>query len=111
MATQSIPQAATGSVNYAQPVATVGLPISVQGIGINPETQQAVLVDPTTGGDVSFFSLIDQSVTSLTLKTNNALESGTTAAAYNPLTNIVVAVNSFTNTVSVIDPTTPPAFE
>jgi len=105
---QPVPQAATGSVNYAQPVATVGLPISVQGIGINTETQQAVLVDPTNGGVVSFFSLIDQSVTSLSLTTNNSLESGTTAAAFNPLTNIAVAVNSFTNTVSVIDPTGPP---
>ena len=105
--TQSAPQAATGNVNYAQPVATVGLPISVQGVGVNPETQQAVLVDPTTGGVVSFFSLIDQSVSSLTLKTNNSAESGTIAAAYNPLTNIVVAVNSFTNNVSVIDPTAP----
>ncbi len=107
VATQSVPQAATGSVNYAQPVATVGLPISVQGVGINPETQQAVLVDPTTGGVVSFFSLIDQSVTTLSLETNKAFESGTTAAAYNPLTNIVVAVNSSTNTVSVIDPEAP----
>jgi DNA-binding beta-propeller fold protein YncE len=107
VASQPVPQAATGSVNYSQPVATVGLPISVQGIGINPETQQAILVDPTTGGVVSFFNLIDQSVTALSLQTNNALESGTTAAAFNPLTNIAVAVNSFTNTVSVIDPTAP----
>jgi hypothetical protein len=104
---QSTPQTATGAVNYAQPVATIGLPISVQGIGINPETQQAVLVDPTTGGVVSFFSLIDQSVSSLTLKTNSSAESGTIAVAYNPLTNTVVAVNSFTNNVSVIDPTAP----
>ena len=107
MASQSVPQAATGSVNYAQPVATVGLPISVPGVGINPVSQQAVLVDPTTGGVVSFFSLIDQSVTTLSLETNGAAESGTTAAAYNPLTDIVVAVNSFSNTVSVIDPETP----
>ena len=105
--TQSTPQTATGAVNYAQPVATVGLPISIQGVGINPETQQAVLVDPTTGGVVSFLSLIDQSVSSLTLKTNGSAESGTTAAAYNPLTNTVVAVNSFTNNLSVIDPTAP----
>jgi DNA-binding beta-propeller fold protein YncE len=96
-----------GTVNYSQPIAVVGLPIGTQGIGINPETQQAVLVDPTTGGGVDFFSLIDQSVSSLTLKTNGSAESGTAAAAYNPLTNTVVAVNSFTNTVSVIDPTTP----
>ncbi len=105
--TQSTPQAATGAVNYAQPVATVGVPISVQGVGINPETQQAVLLDPTEGGVVSFFSLIDQSITSLSLATNNAADVGTIAGAYNPLTNTVVAVNSFANTLSVIDPTKP----
>ncbi len=107
VASQSTPQSAAGAVNYSQPVATVGLPISVQGIGINPETQQAVLVDPTTGGVVSFFSLIDQSISSLALETNNAADVGTIAAAYNPLTNTVVAVNSFANTLSVIDPTKP----
>ena len=107
VANQSVPQAATGAVNYAQPVATVGLPISVQGIGINPETQQAVLVDPTASGVVSIFSLIDQSVSSLVLATNNAADVGTNAAAFNPLTNTVVAVNSFANTLSVIDPTKP----
>jgi DNA-binding beta-propeller fold protein YncE len=107
VATQSAPLNATGAVNYAQPVATVGVPITAQGIGINTETQQAVLVDPTTGGVVSFFSLIDQSLTPLTLETNNAADVGTIAAAYNPLTNIVVAVNFSANTLSVIDPTKP----
>ena len=107
VATQSVPQAATGTVFYAQPVATVGVPISAQGIGINPETQQAVLVDPTTGGVVSFFSLIDQSLSSLSLTVNSAADVGTIAAAYNPLTNTVVAVNPFSNQLSVIDPTTP----
>ena len=65
VATQSVPQAATGAVNYAQPVATVSLADTIQGIGINPETQQAVLLDPSSnaGGNVTFFSLIDQSVT------------------------------------------------
>ncbi|HXP81069.1 MAG TPA: hypothetical protein VN976_14285 [Verrucomicrobiae bacterium] len=107
VATQTIPQAAAGSVNYAQPIATVGVPISVQGIGINPETQQAVLFDPTSTGLVSFFSLIDQSVTSLALEKNNAADVGTIAGAYSPLTNTVVAVNFFNNTLSMIDPTTP----
>ncbi len=106
VATQQAPQTATGLVNYSQPVATVGVPVSVQGIGINPETQQAVLVDPTTSGVVSFFSLIDQSVSPLSLTTNGASDVGTTAAAYNPLTNTVYAVNSFANTLSVIVPPT-----
>jgi DNA-binding beta-propeller fold protein YncE len=104
---QATPQAATGTVNYSQPVATVSLPTSVQGIGINTETQQAVLVDPTTGGVVTFFSLIDQSVSSLALKVNSASDVGTIAAAYNPLTNTVVAVNFSSGLLSVIDPTTP----
>ena len=107
VATQSIPQTATGTVNYAQPVATVGVPLSVQGIGINPETQQAVLLDPSSSGDVSFFSLIDQSISTLALEVNNAPDVGTIAGAYNPLTNTVVAVNYFSNTLSVIDPTRP----
>jgi DNA-binding beta-propeller fold protein YncE len=107
VATQSSPLAASGTVYYSQSVANVGLPVGVQGIGINPETQQAVLVDPTNGGAVSFFSLIDQSVSSLTLKTNNSTEVGTIAAAYNPLTNTVVAVNFINSTLSVIDPTAP----
>ncbi len=107
VATQTSPQIATGAVNYAQPVATIGVPTTVQGIGINPETQQAVLVDPSTGGGVSFFSLIDQSVSSLLLVHNNAADVGTIAAAYNPLTNVVVAVNFTSGSVSVIDPTAP----
>jgi len=97
-----------GTVNYSQPVATVGLSLGVQGIGINTETQQAVLVDPTTGGVVSFFSLIDQSVSTLTMNTNGVADkNGPTAAAYNPLTNTVVAVDSVSNALSVIDPTAP----
>ena len=97
-----------GTLNYSEPLSAVGLGVSTQGIGINTETQQAVLVDPSTGGVVTFFNLIDQSNTSLTLETNKSPESGTTAAAYNPLTNTVVAVNSFTNTVSIIDPSSTP---
>lgn len=97
-----------GTVNYSDPVATVGLTTSVQGIGINTETEQAVLVDPSSNGVVSFFSLIDQSVFSLQLKTGTgAAEPGTIAAAFNSLTNTAVTVNSLDNTLSVIDPTTP----
>ena len=96
-----------GTVNYSQPIPVPSLAPSVQGVGINTETQQAVMVDPSTGGVVSFYSLIDQTPSSLTLTTNNAAEPGTIAAAFNPLTNIVVAVNFFTGMLSVIDPTTP----
>ena len=67
----TLPDVATfttaGTVNYAEPVATLALTTTVQGVGINTETQQAVLADPSVGGVVSFFSLLDQSVTPLTL--------------------------------------------
>jgi DNA-binding beta-propeller fold protein YncE len=107
---------ATGTVNYAAPVATLGLTATVQGIGINPETQQAVLVDPSpngaSNGVVSFFSLLDQSVASLTLRTVNGptmgpVETGNVAGAFNPLTNVAVTVNPRFNYLSVIDPSTP----
>jgi len=97
-----------GTISYAQPVATVGLPLGVQGIGINTETQQAVLVDPTTGGVVSLFSLIDQSVSTLTMKTNGVADrNGPTAVAFNPLTNTAVAVDIVSGALSVIDPVAP----
>jgi DNA-binding beta-propeller fold protein YncE len=108
VATQQAPQTAIGLVNYAQPVATVGVPVTVQGISINSETQEAVLVDPTTSGVISFFSLIDQSISSFLPTTNNAPDVGMIAAAYNPLTNTVYSVNFSTNQLSVIDPGTPP---
>jgi DNA-binding beta-propeller fold protein YncE len=99
--------ASSGTVNYSQPVATVGLTISAQGIAINTETREAILVDPGSSGVVTFFSLIDQSVNTLVLKNNTLLETGTVATAVNPLTNAVVTVNPSNNVLSVIDPTTP----
>jgi DNA-binding beta-propeller fold protein YncE len=107
---------AMGTVNYAAPVATLALTTTVQGIGINPETHQTVMVDPspngTSNGVVSFFSLLDQSVSSLTLRTVNGttvgpVETGNVAGAFNPLTNVAVTVNPRFNTLSVIDPSTP----
>ncbi len=109
VATQSTPQsidpAANATVNYSQPVATVGTSITTQGITINPETQQAALFDPSTGGTVSIFSLLDQSITPLSLTGTGTPDVGTIAGAYNPLTNTIVSVNFFANTLAVIDPT------
>lgn len=82
-------------------LATASIGPNVRGIGINPFTQQAMLADPSTFGLI-FFNLFDQSVTNLGLG-----ESGATAAAFNPYTNIGVSTNSNTNEASVIDPETP----
>ena len=115
--TGTLPEVASyatpGTVNYAAPVATVALTTTIQGIGINPETRQAVLVDPspngTSRGVVSFFSLLDQSVSSVTLSgaNNGPVETGNIAGAFNPLTNVAVTVNPTTSTLSVLDPSTP----
>jgi DNA-binding beta-propeller fold protein YncE len=105
--------AATGTVNYAPAVAAVELTSTFQGIGINPETQQAVLVDPSSSGVVSFFSLLDQTSSPLTLRGPDSggvpgpIETGSVAGAFNPLTDVAVTVNPVANTLSVIDPSTP----
>jgi DNA-binding beta-propeller fold protein YncE len=104
--------ATSGTVNYSAPVATLALTNTVQGIGLNPETQQAVMVDPSpngaSNGVVSFFSLLDQSVSSFVLRTGDPTkgpaETGSVAAAFNPLTNTAVTVNPSNNSLSVIDP-------
>jgi DNA-binding beta-propeller fold protein YncE len=98
-----------GTVNYSEAVARIQLSTSFQGIGINPETQQAVLVDPSTSGVVSFLSLLDQTSTPLTLRgpNNGPVETGSVAGAFNPLTNVAVTVNPSNSTLSVIDPSTP----
>jgi YVTN family beta-propeller protein len=85
-----------GTVSVAAPLVTVALNQNVRGIGINTETEQAVLADPSSTS-VTFMSLLDQSVSTL------ALETGTTASAVNPLTNVAVTVNSIGNQASLLD--------
>jgi DNA-binding beta-propeller fold protein YncE len=111
VADSSHPDVATlntaGTVNYSEPIATLALTTTIQGIGINTETQEAVLADPAFTGVVSFLSLLDQSVKSATLTSSNgSREVGAVAGAYNPLTNIAVTVNKITNQLSVLDPST-----
>lgn len=101
-----------GTVNYAQPVATIGVTPAIQGIGINPETQKAVLVDAsTTTGGVTFLSLLDQTSAPLPPPPAalNFTPVGNVAGAFNPLTDVAVVVNPFpaSNNIAVIDPNTP----
>ena len=98
-----------GTVNYAQPVATFTVTAAIQGVGVNPETQKAVLLDPSASGNVTFLSLLDQTTTSLQQSSANFAKVGNVAGAFNPLTNVAVVVNQSptTNNIAVIDPTTP----
>ena len=98
-----------GSATYALPLATVTLGIGVRGIGINRETEKALLTDPTSTS-LLFFSVLDQTVSTLP-PPGPPLETGMVAAAVNPLTDIGVAINpgdgTGAGTASVIDPRTP----
>ncbi len=98
-----------GTVTHALPVATATLGIGVRGVAINPETEKALLTDPTTTSLI-FFSLLDQTVSTLP-PPGAPLEAGMVAAAVNPLIDIGVTLNPGggvgPGTASVIDPRTP----
>ena len=92
----------TAKASYSLPIATVSTSLSVTGVGINDETQKAILVDPT-GPQVQIFNLLDQ-----TFSTVPGLALfGNTAGAFNPFTNVAVTVNRINSNGAVVDPTTP----
>jgi DNA-binding beta-propeller fold protein YncE len=93
-----------GLASYALPVATVATNFNVSGVGIDDETQKAILVDPSVPPTVPTFTfnMLDQTSTLVT-----GVGFGNVAAAMNPLTNIGVVVNQTNNQAFLIDPTTP----
>jgi DNA-binding beta-propeller fold protein YncE len=93
--------------NPVRPPSVLGsltISATIQGIGINPETHQALFADPNGGilqpgvgitNSISSFSLLDQTVNPIRA-TQNGLPvniSGFIASAVNPLENIGIAVN------------------
>jgi len=86
-----------GTVSAAAPLVTVSVSQNMRGVSINPETEMAILTDPTSTS-VSLMSLLNQ-----TVGNTITLESGTAACAVNPLTNIAVTVNSIGNQASILD--------
>jgi DNA-binding beta-propeller fold protein YncE len=96
-----------GKVNYARPLATFSLGINVRGISINPETNRALLVDPTVGSAQAFvLSTLDQTNTAFSLNTSTS-EFGATATGFQPFTNVGVIVNPSRNEISLVDPVKP----
>lgn len=81
-------------------VATVSVGLDVRGVGLNTETQRAILTNPLANL-VSIFDLTDQTVRNLNL------ELGHVAAAANPLTDVALTVNPDTDLVSILDLRTP----
>ena len=77
-------------------VATLTITSTVQGIGFNPETNQAILTDPSSSL-VTLFNVLDNSVATI------AYDKSQVAAAVNPLTNIGVTLNNQSDELSVFD--------
>lgn len=77
-----------------QVVADLAISTSVQGVGINPETHQALLTDPASG-HLTTFSLLDNSVTTVALPSSGGTfsEPGFGAAAVSSLENVGIAVS------------------
>jgi DNA-binding beta-propeller fold protein YncE len=95
------------------PVVVASLTISstVQGVGINAATHQALFADPQGPNDVPLapsvasFSLLDQSVSSVPFTQGGIpfTNLGLVAAAVNPLANIGIVVNGTANNGYVLD--------
>ncbi len=76
-----------------QVVADLAISTSVQGVGINPETHQALLTDPTSGL-LTTFNLLDNSVATVALPGGGSFgQPGFGAAAVSPLENVGIAVS------------------
>jgi len=89
-----------GTVSAAAPLATINVNKDVRGVAINPETERALMCDPTSVS-LTLMSLLDQATTSI------SGVNGTTArasdCAVNPLTDTAAMVDSVSNTFSVVD--------
>ncbi len=81
-----------------QVIGDLAISTSVQGVGINPETHQALLTDPSSGL-LTTFSLLDNTVATVTLPavppatSGQFSEPGFGAAAVSPLENVGIAVS------------------
>jgi YVTN family beta-propeller protein len=95
--------ASTGEPQGRAPqlIGNISISTSVQGVGINTETHKVLLTDPNTGL-LTTFSLLDNSVTTVTLAGNAGAfhQTGFSAAAVTPLENLGVAVSA--NSIAVI---------
>lgn len=107
--TQNYSTASTGgggNIYYANPVATLAVSTTIQGVSFNPETHSAILTDPVNGGEGALvYSELDQSSKPI------SLQAGYVASAFNQLTNTGLIINQSLNQALVIDPTVPGATE
>ena len=81
-------------------VLTTAVTATTRGVAVNTESKTVLLADPSSS-NVFLFSLLDQSITSV------SLTSGNVAAAANPFTNVGLFLNPASRNASVVDLSTP----
>jgi DNA-binding beta-propeller fold protein YncE len=97
-----------GSLYFSDPLVTLSINSTVQGIAISPETFTAVLTDRNASQSY-VVSTISQTVRSVTLTegSNGEQVLGGVAAAFQPYTNVAVVVSNLKNEIFLIDPVSP----
>ncbi|HVB34643.1 MAG TPA: hypothetical protein VNJ52_09770 [Patescibacteria group bacterium] len=75
---------------------------TITGIALNPITDQLLLTDPNSSF-ATIFSLLDESVLSVTNANNSTVGYDNVASAVNPLTNVGLLVGQNTNSIQLVD--------
>jgi YVTN family beta-propeller protein len=86
------------------PQVIASLALAASGVGINSETHQALLTAPNAG-NLATFSLLDNSVNTITFQSNGVTLSqlGFVAAGVDSLENLGIAVNTVSSTATIVD--------
>jgi DNA-binding beta-propeller fold protein YncE len=85
-----------------QIVGSLAISTSIQGVGVNPETHQALLTDPQTGS-LTTFSMLNNAVSTVLSGGVAVNQKGFVAAAATPLGNVGIAVNATSATADIVD--------
>lgn len=106
--TASAGSSSGGSVTFSKPLITYGLSATSRGIAVNPETNIALITD-TNNGNLYVVSTLGQNTHSFTVSDSAGGPAvlQLMAAAFQPYTNVAVAVSSLTNELYLIDPQKP----
>jgi DNA-binding beta-propeller fold protein YncE len=86
------------------PQVIASLALAASGVGINSETHQALLTAPNAG-NLASFSLLDNSVNTISFQSNGITLSqlGFVAAGVDSLENLGIAVNTVSSTATIVD--------
>jgi len=86
------------------PSVVASLALSTQGVGINGETHQVLFTTPNAG-NLTSFSLLDNTVNSITFMNGGVTvdQLGFSAAAASPLEDVGIAVNALSSTAAIVD--------